>query len=427
MIALFTLMFLLQYNLPKKFQWNATYYHADRQPFGCYVFDSVLTQSMPHGYQVTPKTFLQLDLEHPQEKIGVLMIVDKQDLYKLDVKHLCEIAKRGGKVMIVAGSTAVAERKIVADSVRAEERIGELFRNELERTFKITIWGYSSFSLNYILSRDRSNTERYLDTICWKGKPQVYPPRDYVLWDGLVTGYLDLDSVRSKSPLAYFKENDSVSKNRTIAATLPYDRGEVTFVTSPLLFTNYGMLEGNTSEYIFRLMSLMADVPVYRTEAYMETEAMRDAKSSPLRELIKRPPLRWAIYLTMLGILLFMITTARRKQRVIPVVTKPGNKSLEFIRLIGTLYYQRCSHVELVQKKFLFFTEELRRRTGIEISEVNTDDRDVKLLSRKTGLDETTVLQTLREIRLTIHSEIDIEASEMRRLIDAMNEMLQRI
>lgn len=425
MVALFALMFLLQYNLPKKFQWNATYYHADRQPFGCYVFDSVLSQSMPRSYQVTSKTFLQLDLEHPKEKIGVLVIVDRQDLHKLDVKHLCEIAKRGGKVMIVAGSTAVEGGMIVVDGV--EERVGELFKNELERTFKISIWSHSSFSLNYILSRDLSNTARYLDTICWKGKSQVYPPHEYVVWDGLATGYLNLDSVRSKSPLAYYKSNGRVEENRIVAATLPYGKGEVIFVVTPLLFTNYGILEGNTSEYIFRLMSQMADVPIYRTEAYMETEAMRNAQSSPLRELIKRPPLRWAIYLTMLGILLFMITTARRRQRVIPVVTKPGNKSLEFIRLIGTLYYQRCSHVELVQKKFLFFTEELRRRTGIEISEVNTDDRDVKLLSLKTGLDEAYVLQTLREIRLTIHSEIDIEASEMRRLIDAMNEMLQRI
>ena len=51
MVVLFVLLFLLQMRLPKKFEWNATYYHADRQPFGCYVFDSVLTESMPKGYQ----------------------------------------------------------------------------------------------------------------------------------------------------------------------------------------------------------------------------------------------------------------------------------------------------------------------------------------------------------------------------------------
>ncbi len=45
MMVLFILMFLLQMQLPKKFVWNPTFYHADRQPFGCYVFDSIMRQS----------------------------------------------------------------------------------------------------------------------------------------------------------------------------------------------------------------------------------------------------------------------------------------------------------------------------------------------------------------------------------------------
>ena len=101
MVVLFVLLFLLQMRLPKKFEWNATYYHADRQQFGCYVFDSVLTESMPKGYQVTSKTFLQLDSAYSSQRIGVLMVVNSQDLKKLDVKHLCNIARRGGKVMVV--------------------------------------------------------------------------------------------------------------------------------------------------------------------------------------------------------------------------------------------------------------------------------------------------------------------------------------
>ena len=44
MMVLFILMFLLQMQLPKKFVWNPTFYHADRQPFGCYVFDSIMRQ-----------------------------------------------------------------------------------------------------------------------------------------------------------------------------------------------------------------------------------------------------------------------------------------------------------------------------------------------------------------------------------------------
>ncbi len=410
MVVLFVLLFLLQMRLPKKFEWNETYHHADRQPFGCYVFDSVLTESMPKGYQVTSKTFLQLDSAYPSQRIGVLMVVDMQDLKKLDVEHLCNIAKRGGKVMVVARYSS-------------EQTKDTVHYNELESKFGLQIMSEHNFSYYRIYNRATGNESEYKDTIIWKGKSKVYPAHDYVVWDGLSGGHLDFDSLQTNSSLAF--EADTM----LVAASVPYGKGEVIFVTSPLLFTNYGMLEGNTSEYIFRLMSMMADVPVYRTEAYIKIkmDATMDVQYSPFRELIKRPPLRLALYLLMLGVILLMVTTARRRQRVIPIITPPLNKSLEFVKLIGTLYYQRCTHAELVRKKFTFFAEELRRRCGIDVRDVNTDDDEVRFLAKKTGVGEAYIQQTLREIRLIIHSEEDIKPSKMREMIEAMNHILEKV
>ena len=363
---------------------------------------------MPKGYQVTSKTFRQLDHEHPSEKIGVLMVVDEQNLKKLDVKHLCNIARRGGKVMVVTRESD-------------DQSKDTIYYNELEHTFRLQFIPAYYFSYFRIYNRATGNEAEYKDTINWKGKPQVYPAHDYVVWDGLSGGHLDFDSLQTNSSLAF--EADTM----LVAASVPYGKGEVIFVTSPLLFTNYGMLEGNTSEYIFRLMSMMADVPVYRTEAYMKTDATMDVNYSPFRELIKRPPLRWALYLLMLGVILLMVTTARRRQRVIPIITPPLNKSLEFVKLIGTLYYQRCTHAELVRKKFTFFAEELRRRCGIDVRDVNTDDDEVRFLAKKTGVGEAYIQQTLREIRLIIHSEEDIKPSKMREMIEAMNHILEKV
>ena len=95
-------------------------------------------------------------------------------------------------------------------------------------------------------------------------------------------------------------------------------------------FTNYGMLTGNLSGYIFRLMSQMEDLPwsalrcIWRCQIRMW--AVRN-QESPFRYFLEQPPLRWALYLTVLTILIFMLFTARRRQRVIPVVEKPKNKS----------------------------------------------------------------------------------------------------
>lgn len=446
MLVLFVLFCLLQVNLPKKFVWSPTFSHVDKQPFGCFVFDSVLTQSLPNGYHVTKKTFFQLDQEHAKEKISVLMVVDQHNLKQLDVKYLCNIARRGGKVMVVASSSFDDGRN--ADTVVVDE---------LERTFKVRIEDGMYFSLRGILAGLKAHDNDMYDTIYWNNRETMYAAQSYRMFYNMVGGTLFVDSVPKVKRLAYtlstagydykldslyvgdftgfdtiVDEKERIERIDTFAikkvptaVSVPYGKGEVIFVSSPLLFTNYGMLEGNTSVYIFRLMSYLADLPVYRTEAYVKTDAMLVAEQSPFREFIKRPPLRWALYLALLGVVLFMIFTARRRQRVIPIMSKPANRSLEFIQLIGTLYYQRKDHVDLVRKKFKLFAEELRKTAGVDISDVNTDDREYLLLAEKTGMNSDRLKKVIRQIRLVLHSEGNISVEEMRSLIDAMDTIVR--
>ena len=446
MLVLFVLFCLLQVNLPKKFVWSPTFSHVDKQPLGCFVFDSVLTQSLPNGYHVTKKTFFQLDQEHAKEKISVLMVVDQQNLKQLDVKYLCNIARRGGKVMVVASSSFDDGRN--ADTVVVDE---------LERTFKVKIEDGIYFSLRGILSGLKAHDNDMYDTIYWNNRETMYAAQSYRMFYNMVGGTLFVDSVPKVKRLAYtlstagydyrhdslyvgdftgfdtiVDEKERIERIDTfaikkipVAVSVPYGKGEVIFVSSPLLFTNYGMLEGNTFVYIFRLMSYLADLPVYRTEAYVKTDAMLVAEQSPFREFIKRPPLRWALYLALLGVVLFMIFTARRRQRVIPIMSKPANRSLEFIQLIGTLYYQRKDHVDLVRKKFKLFAEELRKTAGVDISDVNTDDREYQLLAEKTGMNCDRLKKVIRQIRLVLHSEGNISVEEMRSLIDAMDTIVR--
>lgn len=446
MLVLFVLFCLLQVNLPKKFVWSPTFSHVDKQPLGCFVFDSVLTQSLPNGYHVTKKTFFQLDQEHAKEKISVLMVVDQHNLKQLDVKYLCNIARRGGKVMVVASSSFDDGRN--ADTVVVDE---------LERTFKVRIEDGMYFSLRGILAGLKAHDNDMYDTIYWNNRETMYAAQPYKMFYNMVGGTLFVDSVPKVKRLAYtlstagydykldslyvgdftgfdtiVDEKERIERIDTFAikkvptaVSVPYGKGEVIFVSSPLLFTNYGMLEGNTFVYIFRLMSYLADLPVYRTEAYVKTDAMLVAEQSPFREFIKRPPLRWALYLSLLGVVLFMIFTARRRQRVIPIISKPANRSLEFIQLIGTLYYQRKDHVDLVRKKFKLFAEELRKTAGVDISDVNTDDREYLLLAEKTGMNSDRLKKVIRQIRLVLHSEGNISVEEMRSLIDAMDTIVR--
>ena len=82
-------------------------------------------------------------------------------------------------------------------------------------------------------------------------------------------------------------------------------------------------------------MSQFRGLPIVRTEAYTPQAEINE--ETPLRFWLQNEPLRWAAYLTIAGLLLFCVFYARRRQRVIPVVEEPKNRSLEFVKLIGTL------------------------------------------------------------------------------------------
>ena len=185
------------------------------------------------------------------------------------------------------------------------------------------------------------------------------------------------------------------------------------------------MLDGGNGAYLFRLLSHMGDLPVLRTEGY--TKETVQVQKSPFRYFLSQPPLCWALYLTMIAILLFMIFTAKRRQRVIPVIREPANRSLEFTELIGTLYFQKKDHGDLVRKKFTYFAEELRREIQVDIEEVADDERSFHRIARKTGMEVEEIAKFIREVRPVIYGGRRINAEQMKVLIDKMNEIINHI
>lgn len=47
-VGLFTILLIR----PSRFVWTPTFAHKDKNPFGCFVFDSVMVQTMPRGIRL---------------------------------------------------------------------------------------------------------------------------------------------------------------------------------------------------------------------------------------------------------------------------------------------------------------------------------------------------------------------------------------
>ena len=62
-----------------------------------------------------------------------------------------------------------------------------------------------------------------------------------------------------------------------------------------------------------------------------------EKKKSWISVLFSYPALKAALLTAIFTLLLYVLLGMRRKQRYIPVLTKPKNDSLDFVKTIGTV------------------------------------------------------------------------------------------
>lgn len=149
----------------------------------------------------------------------------------------------------------------------------------------------------------------------------------------------------------------------------------------PLAFSNYHILNDTTSGYAFKALSYLPPDRTVIWDEYVNQGRVGD--QSMLRVVMSFPPLRWAYYVTVFGILLFVIFESKRRQRVIPVIRPLKNTTLEFLDVVSRLYFQKQDHKNMAHKKIVFFMEQIRTQYNLLTNRLDEDF--AAALSRKSG------------------------------------------
>lgn len=406
-LVFLVVMFIVELQLPKNFSWNPTFRHADKQPFGCYLFDDLMSATMPKGYSVTDSSLFQL-AQDSTERRGVLVVADRLNLIPAEMNAVLRMARNGSHVMLVAHGLGMF----------AEDTLGVDVRG-----------GFESFDLQNFV---KFNKER--ETMKWKSRTLGYQPRNYAVFHPLVTSHFRVEKNTKHDTIGKPIDQQAFNKDDyPLVVTFRHGKGFITFASVPLLFTNYAVVDEDeqhrkTIGFTLRCLSPLKQLPVVRTEAYCPSHD--PAEQSPLRYFISQPPLRWAIYVAMIGALLFLIFEGRRRQRIIPVVKAPENHSLEFVRLMGTLYYHSRERRSLVVRKWTYFAEELRRTAHIDVTDASEDDVTMPTLARMTAVSEQELRTLVRRLRLLAEEtddEQEISRQQMKQYIDQMNWIINNI
>lgn len=396
---------LTNYANSKKYDDSQRWAHpsySSTDPFGHAVFDTIMAETLPNGYQVLIGDLDSLNTKEWKDRS--LLVTDSWVLNQGDGAQIEALVNQGCWVMVTADG----------------------FSDEISDKWKLNI--HSSYGFIFENFKKSLEKKKY-ETIQWDragDDPVVcHVPQE------VIGATLEKDNPRAEY-LATMKKDYAVA-----VKVKSNDRGgALIVVTTPLLMTNYGILDNEVSRYVMRLMEQIADRPVTRLEyppEFIDFDGMfkrrnaGDDAPSTLSYFLSRPPLRAALYIALAALLLMAVMHARRRQRIIPVKQAPKNHSLEFVQIVGNIYYNRGDHLSLLKMKYTYFAEELRRRLMIDINDHEREAQNMYLLAQKSGLAQEDITQLIHSVQERLASNGSVDFHQVKPMIDRLNKILEAI
>lgn len=214
----------------------------------------------------------------------------------------------------------------------------------------------------------------------------------------------------------YQKDNSRIlgvnDKSLPNFAILFAGKGRLYLHLAPRAFGNYFFLTGNNRDYIRHIYSYFKSNPsaVYWDEYYKKMSQRyrpdsRDEKEfNTLRVVMQNPLLKWAFWIMAAGFFFFLLSNGKRHQKIIPVVKKPVNASVDFVETMGRLYYVNKDNKNIASKLITYFREFIRSRYFIRGTDSN--EEFVHRLAAKRGIPIDQARELLNCIRQTEQQEV---------------------
>ncbi len=343
---LFVLYVLVEYYSPKPLIWKETYHHKDKYPYGSYILFDRLEDLFPN--------------------------------YETSHKTVPELAQRSGNLVITASVINFTDTEIskVMDKVYEGNTV-LLSASQFNRPFLDSL----KLSTDYTYDLGVINDSTVVD---FKGdKSAMYPENFFGTYFEVNDSTIE-DAEGDKWTILASVSGNPVMIKRKLG------KGEIVLSTTPLIFTNYGVLINHTLAEL--ALSQLPYETVHFTYFY---QLGKVSSKSPFRYVLSQVALRWALYLTLFIILAFMILNSQRRQKVIPVVSPPVNTTVDYVKTLAALFRREKSYAKAKDKLVQHFLRKLHRRYGVPPS---FSDKYYLFIAKKTGLEQELVKRIFSRI-----------------------------
>ena len=386
LIGLVLLVFVLaELLIPKPLNWTVTLSAKDKNPYGAYGLSQALEDLFP-GQPVQKPHLSLYETDTFPHKFNYLVLAERFSPEPPDTRLLLEKVGQGATAFV--GATDFSG--LFADTLHLST--GNLLFESIsgEGSFKNADSVYISFE------QPGSAKEQFGYTLA------------------AVPGYFD-------SLPSYHQVLARNQQDEAVLVRIPWGKGTFYLSSTPLAFSNYYLLLGKNHHFIESALSFLPVAPLLWTDYY---QVGRVESQTPLRFVLSNEALRWAYYVGMCTLLLFILFGLKRRQRPIPTMLAPENTSLQFAASIGTLYFQQGDHLNLARKKIVYLNDYIR--THYRLTTAWHDPVFITQLARKSNKTEEEVQELARQIYLA-ETRKQITADELLKLNQTINRFTKNI
>ena len=211
--------------------------------------------------------------------------------------------------------------------------------------------------------------------------------------DTLESRYYSTITIPSEDSIGYIIHGYQ-QEGEVVSISYPLGQGSIYLHSIPYAFTNVALKQEGMNDYVRKILPLMDIDTLYLDHTYyMDWTDTRD--QNILQYIMSQPGLKAAYYLTLATLLLFLISRAKRRQKVVPVILSDENTSLEYVHTVSQLYRSHNQHYKLVKHIETIFNEWVHKKYFIKRDHHNFID----VLSQKSKIEKPKIEKILNQIK----------------------------
>ncbi|PKQ64474.1 hypothetical protein BZG02_06615 [Labilibaculum filiforme] len=330
-LGILIILILMELFAPQPIDWTKSFDQNDKRPFGCFLLNELLQEDLFPDQEFTISNKAIFEYPEPNStstKKNYIFVTNNFSPQPWEINIIMNLAKNGNQVFIASSLLGNA----FADSLHLH------FTNEIQLS-------------EVVVTKEKTQT---FENPKLQGKSEFKYPKAF---DNSTISQFYKDSV-----IVLGRDHQ---KNIQLVK-IPHGKGNFYICSQPLAFTNYNVVQNKNANYIAGAFSYLPPMPIVWDTYYKPLRALRS--TSPIVFLLSSPPLKLAYYLLLVCLLLVLLFQGKRQQKMIPILKPLPNTSLEFIRTMGRLYYNRKNHKDIALKKIKYLKEFCKSRYHVDLS-----------------------------------------------------------